>query len=82
MTQKKYCQKCNKELVGNTRLESGQFGHINVVVFVDSPDKNWIQCSECNKEICKSCCQNPDLSYCDKCVKKVNIIPINRRTKI
>ncbi len=68
-----HCPNCNRELVGDIELESAILGGINFMVFVETPDRNWIQWDCCSKTLCKSCCVMPDTGYCNRCFYKLNI---------
>ena len=69
-----YCPKCEKELVGFIELKGAVFGrNMNMMMFEESPNRNWIQCDGCSKTICKDCCSNPKSGYCDRCFKLVHI---------
>ena len=71
---KRVCQKCSKELVGDIRpVGIGCGKGVAVMVFAETPDRNWIQCQRCNGLICKGCCERPKSGFCDSCLIRMYI---------
>ncbi len=68
------CEKCKKKLVGDIELAGmGCGSHRVVLLFRETPDRNWIQCDGCNRLLCKNCCEKPKSGYCNSCFIKVHI---------
>jgi hypothetical protein len=55
MSQNKICAKCGRELRGAQEICLVVIGPFVMVLVVDTPDCNWINCKTCGTAVCKSC---------------------------
>lgn len=73
-----FCQECRKVLTGAVEVtRTTNFG-IPRIIFRETPDRNWIQCDDCNLVVCKSCCIKAYSGFCDNCLQKLQTVGFSK----
>ena len=68
-----HCPQCLKVLTGAIEVKEIEMLGVPVISLEETPDRNWIQCDSCNTVVCKSCCLNPEVGYCNACLKRLQV---------